>query len=59
MLGAIIGDIAGSVYERDNIKTKDFPLFRDDCYFTDDSVRHNLSRNCPGSYNSVYRKHGF
>jgi ADP-ribosylglycohydrolase len=38
VLGAIIGDIAGSVYERDNIKTKDFPLFRDDCYFTDDSV---------------------
>ena len=27
MLGAIIGDIVGSVYEFDNIKTKDFPLF--------------------------------
>lgn len=38
MLGAIVGDIVGSVYEWDNIKTKDFPLFRDDCAFTDDSV---------------------
>lgn len=38
MLGAIIGDIVGSVYEWNNIKTKEFPLFRDDCFFTDDSV---------------------
>lgn len=38
MLGAIIGDIVGSVYEFDNIKTKDFPLFRADCRITDDTV---------------------
>lgn len=38
MLGAIIGDIIGSVYEWHNIKSKDFPLFRDDCFFTDDTV---------------------
>jgi len=38
MLGAIIGDIVGSVYEWDNIKTKDFPLFSDKCFFTDDTV---------------------
>jgi len=38
MLGAIIGDIAGSVYEWNNIKTKQFPFFRDDCRFTDDTV---------------------
>jgi ADP-ribosyl-[dinitrogen reductase] hydrolase len=38
MLGAIIGDIVGSVYEWDNIKTTDFPFFRKDCTFTDDSV---------------------
>ena len=38
MLGAIVGDIVGSVYEWHNIKTKDFPLFRDDCHFTDDTV---------------------
>ena len=38
MMGAIIGDIVGSVYEWHNIKTKEFPLFRDDCFFTDDTV---------------------
>ncbi len=40
MLGAIIGDIVGSIYEpQDNrIKTKDFPLFSENCRFTDDSV---------------------
>lgn len=38
MKGAIIGDIVGSVYEFNNIKTKDFPLFREDCFFTDDTV---------------------
>jgi len=38
MIGAIIGDIVGSVYEWHNIKTKEFPLFRDDCFFTDDTV---------------------
>lgn len=38
MLGAIIGDIIGSVYEWNNIKTKDFPLFCDNCFFTDDTV---------------------
>jgi len=38
MLGAIIGDIVGSVYEFNNIKTKDFPMFKKDCRFTDDTV---------------------
>ena len=38
MLGAIVGDIVGSVYEWHNIKTKDFPLFRNDCFFTDDTI---------------------
>ena len=38
MIGAIVGDIVGSVYEWNNIKTKDFPLFRNDCFFTDDTV---------------------
>jgi ADP-ribosylglycohydrolase len=38
MLGAIAGDIIGSVYEWDNIKTKDFPLFHEQCRFTDDTV---------------------
>ena len=38
MLGAIIGDIVGSIYEFENIKTKDFPFFGRRCTFTDDSV---------------------
>lgn len=38
MIGAIIGDIVGSVYEFDNIKTKEFELFKADCEFTDDTV---------------------
>ena len=38
MLGAIIGDIVGSVYEWRNIKTKEFPLFRQNSVFTDDTV---------------------
>lgn len=29
MLGAIIGDIVGSVYEFDNTKSTDFPFFSD------------------------------
>lgn len=37
MLGAIIGDIAGSIYEFNNVKTEDFPIFGPDCKFTDDS----------------------
>lgn len=38
MLGAIAGDIIGSIYEFGNIKTKDFILFQDNCFFTDDTV---------------------
>ena len=38
MLGAIAGDIIGSIYERRNTKTTDFPLFGQFCRFTDDTV---------------------
>ena len=38
MLGTIVGDIVGSVYAWHNIKMNDFPLFWDDCFFTDDTV---------------------
>jgi ADP-ribosylglycohydrolase len=38
MLGAMIGDIVGSVYEWNNIKTEDFNFFKSDCFFTDDTV---------------------
>lgn len=38
MIGAIAGDIIGSVYEHNGIKTKDFPLFSPSSRFTDDTV---------------------
>lgn len=38
MLGAVIGDITGSIYEFDNIKTKDFELFSNGMNYTDDSI---------------------
>jgi ADP-ribosylglycohydrolase len=38
MIGAIVGDIIGSVHEWAGTKTKDFPLFVPGSYFTDDSV---------------------
>lgn len=38
MLGAIIGDIAGSRFEHHNYKGKDFVFFSSDCRFTDDTV---------------------
>ncbi|HMK39316.1 MAG TPA: ADP-ribosylglycohydrolase family protein, partial [Bacteroidota bacterium] len=38
MIGAVIGDIVGSVFEWDRIKTKEFPLFCDKSDFTDDTV---------------------
>lgn len=38
MYGAIIGDVVGSKYEFNNIKTKDFPMLSEGCTFTDDTV---------------------
>ena len=38
MIGAIAGDIIGSIYEVYNIKTTDFPLFSRYCRFTGDTV---------------------
>ena len=38
MIGAIIGDIAGSKYEFDNVRTEDFELMGPGCDFTDDTI---------------------
>ena len=38
MFGAIVGDVAGSIYERSPAKSLDFELFRKQSRFTDDSV---------------------
>ena len=57
MLGAIIGDIAGSRFERHNHKSKDFDLLTSRCRPTDDSVMTlALARaimNCNGDYSSL------
>jgi len=38
MLGAIIGDVVGSVYEFNNVKNKNFELIREESKLTDDSI---------------------
>lgn len=38
VLGAIIGDSVGSIYEFDNIRTKDFSFFQTRMECTDDSI---------------------
>lgn len=57
MLGAIIGDIVGSVYEFKNIKTKDFELFSNQNKFTDDTVLTcaiaQACLNCKGNFSKL------
>lgn len=48
--GALIGDIIGSVYEFNNVKSKDFPLMSERSIPTDDSfmtmaIAHALMNN--------------
>jgi ADP-ribosylglycohydrolase len=38
IIGAIAGDIIGSVYEFNNVKSLDFDFFLEGTHFTDDSV---------------------
>ena len=60
MIGAIIGDIVGSIYELNNIKTKDFELFSDKCRFTDDTVLTlaiaKSIKDCEGHYSELQNK---
>ena len=61
MIGAFAGDIIGSVYEANPIKTTDFPLFTKYSHFTDDSVLTTatafaLLNNL--DYATVYRRFG-
>ena len=57
MLGAIIGDIVGSVYEFNNIKTKDFSFFSEDKFFTDDTVMtvavYSALKKCKKKYENL------
>ena len=57
MIGAIIGDIAGSRFEWDNYRAKDFELFTDKCFPTDDSIMTvavgKAILDCGGDYSEV------
>ena len=46
MLGAIVGDVIGSVHEVARTKTKDFPLFTAESRFTDDTVMTAAVADC-------------
>lgn len=46
LIGAIAGDIIGSIYEHNNIKTTDFNLFSKDSRFTDDTVLTVATMDC-------------
>ena len=57
MIGAIIGDIVGSKYEFNNIKTKNFNLFSAGAKFTDDTVLtvaiFEALKKCKGNYSKL------
>lgn len=46
MIGAIIGDVIGSRFEKDNVKHKDFDLFVKKSRFTDDTVLSIAIADC-------------
>ena len=61
MLGAIIGDIIGSVYERESFKSIDFELFTKDSCFTDDTALTIATAECiqkKGEYTEFYQTYG-
>lgn len=57
MLGAIIGDIAGSRFQFDNHRSKDFVIFDKKSYITDDSLMTlaicHAILECEGDYSSL------
>lgn len=57
MLGAIIGDIVGSRFEWDNIKTKEFDFLTYKCAVTDDSIMSlavaKAIVQCNGEYSAL------
>lgn len=57
MLGAIIGDIVGSRFEWNNIKTKEFEFLTYRCFITDDSIMSlaiaKAILDCNGDYNNL------
>lgn len=61
ILGAIIGDIIGSVFEWHNVKTTDFKMFGTGTDFTDDSVLTFATMDAilnDLDYTTAYQKYG-
>ncbi len=61
MLGAIAGDIIGSLHEFEGTKTTDFPLFTLGSFFTDDTVLTVATAEkllTGGDYAALYRRWG-
>ncbi len=61
ILGAIAGDIIGSVFEFNNIKTTEFDLFTEETTFTDDTVLTIATMDCinnNGDYMQYYQQYG-
>jgi len=61
MLGAIAGDVIGSVYEARPVKTTDFELFPPGTRFTDDTVLTLATAEAllsDGDYAGTYRQYG-
>lgn len=61
IIGAITGDIIGSIYEFDNIKTINFPLFSNGCCATDDSIMTCATMDVlinKGEYTEAYQRYG-
>lgn len=60
MIGALIGDIAGSRFEWHNRKSKEFTIFHRDCRATDDSVMSlavaKAILDCNGDYTDLPAK---
>lgn len=60
MLGAIAGDMIGSVYEFNNRRSKDFPLFTEATSFTDDTILSVAVADVllhGGDYAQVFKKY--
>ena len=61
MLGAIAGDIIGSIYEKQRLKSTDFPLFSPQSRYTDDTVLTVAVADCVLNdlhYAKTIRKYG-
>lgn len=61
MIGAIAGDIIGSVYEFNPIKSTDFPLFSPGSTFTDDTVLTVAVADCllhGKDYTQAFKEYG-